>query len=132
MNSIRTKTCSKCESTLPISQFNADKKNKDGHCGRCKDCKRGERKPNFVSRPMLSTNQIDSYLIGDSAGSAQEFASHIKGDHLLYLLKELSSTRYFSIQVDKENVAIHTHEKNRSTCLRGELVNLGEMLQSML
>ena len=36
--SVKTKVCSQCGRELPITEFTLDKRNKDGHVGRCKDC----------------------------------------------------------------------------------------------
>ena len=36
---VETKTCTKCGSTKPLSEFHKDKSKPDGHCPRCKECK---------------------------------------------------------------------------------------------
>lgn len=38
MEQPKTKVCSKCGRELPITEFATNKKCKDGHIGRCKDC----------------------------------------------------------------------------------------------
>ena len=38
MEEPKTKVCSKCGRELPITEFALNKKYKDGHIGRCKDC----------------------------------------------------------------------------------------------
>ena len=131
MNSMRTKTCSKCESNLPLSQFFKDKKNRDGYCNRCKSCKGGKSHWKDVGGKLNSPECQGLFKEMQRVRVPIEFFNE-DSKTLLTLMKELSSTRYFSIQVDKENVAIHTHEKNRSSCLKGELKDLEELLKSLL
>lgn len=40
MNDIKQKRCSKCEKTLPITDFGRRRVSKDGHRGQCKECVR--------------------------------------------------------------------------------------------
>tara|TARA_R100001510_G_C7580348_1_gene153575 strand:+ start:79 stop:801 length:723 start_codon:yes stop_codon:yes gene_type:complete len=43
----KTKVCSKCKDEKPITEFNKDKGNKDGHRSNCKVCRRKSQKKHY-------------------------------------------------------------------------------------
>lgn len=45
-----TKVCSKCGREFPITEFTLDKRNKDGHVGRCKDCVNAYQREGYARR----------------------------------------------------------------------------------
>ena len=45
-----TKVCSKCGRELPITEFTLDKRNKDGHVGRCMDCVNAYQRESYARK----------------------------------------------------------------------------------
>ena len=45
-----TKVCSKCRRELPITKFALNKKCKDGHVGRCKDCVNAYQRESYARK----------------------------------------------------------------------------------
>jgi len=44
VNAIAYKTCTKCNSMKPLSEYHKNKKSKDGHATQCKECKNAARR----------------------------------------------------------------------------------------
>lgn len=51
---IEVKTCTKCEAELPMEEFNADKRRKDGKRASCKQC-------DAIQKKKIREDNLDDY-----------------------------------------------------------------------
>tara|TARA_R100001244_G_scaffold25113_2_gene25351 strand:+ start:18518 stop:18757 length:240 start_codon:yes stop_codon:yes gene_type:complete len=51
---IEVKTCTKCEEELPMEEFNADKRRKDGKRASCKAC-------DAIQKKKIRENNLEEY-----------------------------------------------------------------------
>lgn len=53
-----TKVCKKCGRELPITEFALNKKHKDGHIGRCKDCVNAYQRERYARNKGKQAAQV--------------------------------------------------------------------------
>ena len=58
MEESKTKVCSKCGRELPITEFALNKKCKDGHIGRCKDCVNAYQREQYARNKGKQAAQV--------------------------------------------------------------------------
>lgn len=87
MEEPKTKVCSKCGRELPITEFALNKKCKDGHIGRCKDCinaylrKRYARnKGKLPTQPEPTTASCNPKYIGITPRELQQEMRELKAE----------------------------------------------------
>ena len=87
MEEPKTKVCSKCGRELPITEFALNKKYKDGHIGRCKDCvnayqreRYARNKASYQTQPEPTTSPLNPKFADNTPRELQQEMRELKAE----------------------------------------------------